>query len=368
MHIEKLSLTQFKNHHKSSFDFAKDINCFYGVNGAGKTNILDALHYVATGKSYFGRMDGNSIQFDTDFTLVKASLVSNHEPLEIQIGLSNPGKKAIRKNGVLIKRLADFIGLIPAVMITPGDIYLLTGHSDDRRKFIDKTLGYADNQYLKQVIQHNKLLETRNELLKQFFIRQKQDLIALESIDVQLAPLVDFIAKKRSDFVKSVEPQLKEIYQYLVHSAEEISISYESHLNDRRSEELLKSSIPNDLASQRTSMGVHKDDLSVLINNVSVKKYGSQGQIKSATIALNLAAYHHIRNSLEITPLLLLDDIFEKIDDVRSKRLLELISSSDFGQIFITDTSEKRLKSKLKELASDKKFFNIERPKNSVSQ
>ena len=166
MYIQKLKLIQFKNHEKSEFDFCNGLNCFYGKNGVGKTNVLDGLHYICNGKSYFGRTDSNNIQFETDFAIIEAELESDEGPTSVSVGFQTNGKKGLKKNGAVVKRLADYVGYLPGVMITPGDISMLTGHSDERRKFMDKAIGFTDKTYLLALIKHNKLLDSRNELVK----------------------------------------------------------------------------------------------------------------------------------------------------------------------------------------------------------
>ena len=360
MYIEKLRLNQFKNHTKRVFDFCTDINCFYGKNGVGKTNVLDALHFVCNGKSYFSRIDQQSIMFEEDFAIVEAQ-VSGQDEATINIGLQRNGKKGLKRNGVVVKRLSDYVGQYPAVMIAPGDISMLTGHSDDRRRFMDKAIGYSNQSYLKALVKHNKLLEHRNELLKKFFMDRHFDAVALEAIDHQLTPLMDEVYQARKALHNDIQNDLTEVYQQIVNSEEELSIEYTSPLHEFEPRQLLSDQLQADRYAQRTTQGVHKDDLDILINNVSVKKYGSQGQVKSATIALYLSSYLYLAVRSDRKPLLLLDDIFEKIDSHRAHRLLELISGEKFGQIFITDTSESRLKSKLENVGAEKKFFNIER-------
>lgn len=367
MHIQKLRLTQFKNHVKSDFEFCAGLNCFYGKNGVGKTNVLDGLHYICNGKSYFGRVDSNNIQFDTEFAMIEAELDGDNDDVVVSVGFQVNGKKGLKKNGVVVKRLADYVGYLPGVMITPGDISMLTGHSDERRKYMDKAIGYTDKSYLNSLIKHNKLLESRNELLKQFFLNQHRDLLALESIDVQLIPLVDEIHAKRKVFISEILTPLNDVYNSIVDAEESLSLELDSVLNDYDAKTNLTMSLNHDLIAQRTTVGIHKDDLKVAINSVSVKKFGSQGQIKSATIAMHLAAYLYMKSKLNTKPILLLDDVFEKIDDLRSARLLKLISGTDFGQIFITDTSELRMKSKLEAVTSEKKFFNIERSESPTN-
>lgn len=361
MYIQTLRLTQFKNHDQSEFEFCNGINCFYGKNGVGKTNVLDALHYICNGKSYFSRRDLTSINFNGDFALIDAKINQNAEEISTSIGLHKSGKKGLKRNGSNLTRLADFIGYLPGVMIAPNDISLLTGNSDERRRFIDKTLSFIYPDYLKDLMKNNKLLEARNEMLKQFYLNRHTDLLALEAIDHQLIPLQDRITEARNLFLQELLEPLQRVYKLLVNEEESLSIQYQTQLSDMDAKTLFTMHQNKDLMAQRTTGGVHKDDMEIEINEVSVKQFGSQGQIKSATIALNLASYLYIADKKKVKPILLLDDIFEKIDDHRAKQLLHLISDESFGQIFITDTNEERLKSKLKDVTSEKKFFNIER-------
>ena len=365
MHIKKLKLNHFRNHPGKSFEFTDGYNCFYGANGAGKTNVLDALHFLSEGKSYFTRTDANAIEFDNSFALIEALLIQGDEDIKLKIGLERDGKKSLRRNGVAIKKLSDYIGMLPTIMITPGDIKLITGYADERRRFMDRMISHTDNNYLKKLLEHNKLLEARNEMLRQFFKQRHTDMLALESIDVQLAPLIEDISERRSRFVIQLEEPLQELYAQLTGAKESISLSLSGTVQDGTGLSYLKQNHQTDLFAQRTTQGIHKDDLVIDINGHSVRSFGSQGQVKSVTIAMYLAAYKVLQQEAGKKPLLLLDDIFEKIDDERSSQLLELISSDDYGQIFITDTSLDRLKSKLKDVKADKKFFNIERSINS---
>ncbi|MCB9261615.1 MAG: DNA replication and repair protein RecF [Flavobacteriales bacterium] len=360
MYIRHLRLFQFKNHSKIDFEFESGFNCFYGKNGIGKTNVLDAIHYICNAKSYFNRSDVQNIQFHESAAYIEATLEDTDNAFSLNIGIQHDGKKTAKKNGVLIKKLADYVGFLPAVMIAPSDIFLLTGNSEERRRFMDKTIGLSDSEYLRALIKHNKLLDHRNELLKLFFASRNTDLIALEAIDHQLVPLQQLIYHKRKNFIDALLILVNEVYQKLVLKDEELFVEYSSQLSQTSALELMKNNIQNHLYAQRTLHGIHKDDLETSINNVSVKKFGSQGQIKSATIALNLAAYLYIAQVLNKKPLLLLDDIFEKIDAQRAERLLNLIATSSFGQVFITDTSEKRLNDNLHKIDTAKKFFNIE--------
>lgn len=361
MYIQTLRLTQFKNHDQSEFEFCNGINCFYGKNGIGKTNVLDALHYICNGKSYFSRRDLNSINFNGDFALLDAKINQNLVVIDTSIGLQKSGKKGLKRNGATIARLADYIGFLPGVMIAPNDITLLTGNSDERRRFIDKTISFVNIEYLRDLMKSNKLTEARNELLKQFYVNRNTDLLALEAIDHQLIPLQDKISHARNEFLTDIVKPLQKVYKLLVREQESLSLQYQTQLEEMDAKALFTMHQNKDLMAQRTTAGVHKDDMEIEINTVSVKQFGSQGQIKSATIALNLASYLYIAEKKKVKPVLLLDDIFEKIDDYRAERLLHLISDDAFGQIFITDTNEERLKSKLKDVTSEKKFFNIER-------
>ncbi len=366
VHIEKLTLSCFKNHNDVSFEFSSGVNCIHGSNGAGKTNVLDAIYFLGNGRSYFSRIDQQSIPFDLEFARFQGTFEHNDVKAEHLIVLQNSGKKSIERNGSVVRKLSDIVGRIPIVIITPGDIQLIIGASEERRRFIDRAIAMMNPAYVSHLQRYNKLLLMRNELLKKFAMDRHVDELALESIDVQLIPEGDAIYALRSPFVEKLSTQVFEIYEWLSNSKEEASVAYSSGLYQTNMTDLLEQQKRTDLASQRTSLGVHRDDLELSLDDIDIRKYGSQGQIKTFTISLHLAIFRILSKELDIMPILLLDDIYEKIDDERAAKLMNLISGNGYGQIFITDTSLDRMVDQLINIDAEKKFFNIERAKGTI--
>ncbi|MCB9246045.1 MAG: DNA replication and repair protein RecF [Flavobacteriales bacterium] len=361
MHILNLRLEHFRNHPFLELDFSPQFNCISGPNGTGKTNLLDALHYICTGRSFFSRTDNTSIAFDSDFTLLKAQCDrSNPDADEIRLSLSQRDKKRLFRNGNQVRKLSDHFGYLPVVMITPAEIGLVHEVSKERRKFMDGVIGQTDVSYVHVLIQMQKALEGRNGLLKLFREHGQFDALALESYNVQLIPAMDTVFKVRSEFVHAFSKLLSEAYQEISGGREQAGLIYHSDLQKGSAAEVLRKSQLADRSAGRSTVGCHKDELEFTLDDRALRTFGSQGQIKTYVIALHLAAYHYFREKLGQLPLLLLDDIFEKIDRDRSERLLRSIGSGGFGQVFITDTDESRIVLHVEGLSADKKFFKFE--------
>ena len=365
--IRNLRIDAFRNHGAMELDFSPNINCFHGVNGAGKTNILDAIYFLGNGRSYFTRSDQNNIPFNLDDARWELDYEQGDTQHCHQAQLHREGGKSIWRNGALIKRLSDFIHHLPMVMITPSDIGLITGSSEERRRLMDRCISLLDPVYLRSIQDYNKALLRRNEQLKQFAERRYVDDVLLDTLDQQLAQSVSIISAGRSQFMVDFGADVRNIYSELSNDAEEVEVGYDTEVDPDRFVEQLKNQRQADLRAQRTTQGLHRDDLSLELDGMDARKFASQGQVKSLTIAMNLAIYRMLNRELQRAPILLLDDVFEKIDDHRSSKLMELIAGSGYGQIFITDTSLERMTDRLQHVKTDKKFFNIERRK-PVSQ
>ncbi|WP_407428051.1 DNA replication/repair protein RecF [Arcticibacter sp.] len=343
MWLEKLTLLNFKNYEEAELLLSPTVNAFTGDNGAGKTNLLDAIHYLSLCKSYFNPIDTQQIRTHADFFMVQGSFDKDGAREVISCSLKRNQKKQFRRNKKEYQRLADHIGLFPSVMISPNDVDIITEGSEERRRFVDNVISQTDAQYLDELIVYNKNLLNRNAMLKSIAERGSYDPELLSILDDQLVVSGQKIFEKRKDFMAVFIPVFQKHYQYLTEDAEQAELKYESPLFDHDFHDLLRSSVERDRFLQRTTIGIHKDDLNFTVHGMPMKKFGSQGQQKSFLIALKLAQYSFLQLKKGYKPLLLLDDIFDKLDDKRIRKLMTMVSHDDFGQIFITDTSRERI-------------------------
>lgn len=359
MIIKNLKIFNFKNHNEKSFDFSPEINCFVGNNGAGKTNILDALHYLSMAKSFLGNLDAQNILHDSDFFAIEAEIQGEEKNDLIKVQLPKEGKKIIKKNDKTYERIADHIGFLPSVMISPYDANLISDSSESRRKFLDAMISQTDSDYLFALIQYQKTLQQRNALLKYFAKNRTFDLDSLEIYNEPLTKFGTQIFEKRQHFVASILPTIQHFYEIISKGNEKVTVIYESNLNEQNFEEILSENLEKDRVLTYTSRGIHKDDLRFEMNGNLIKKFGSQGQQKSFLIALKLAQIKRIKDITNKNPILLLDDIFDKLDDNRVSQLIELVNQQNFGQIFITDTHRERTESVVKRINEESKIFQI---------
>jgi len=359
MLLKNLSLINYKNFESENFDFDTKINCFVGVNGIGKTNVLDAIYHLSLGKSYFNPIASQNINHDSDFFVIDGTFEKNEREEKIICSLKRGAKKIIKRNAKIYDRLSDHIGLLPLVIISPADRDLIIEGSETRRKFIDGVISQSDKTYLQDLIKYNKTLSQRNSLLKYFAINQTFDPTSLAVYDEQLSEYGTPIFKKRAAFIKTFVPIFKEQYTVISGGNEEVSLSYESKLHETDFLQLLANHIDRDKALQYTSVGIHKDDLSFKIKEHPIKKFGSQGQQKSFLIALKFAQFHFIKKVASTTPILLLDDIFDKLDENRVGHIIALVDNENFGQIFISDTHADRTENVVKNIHQSYKIFKL---------
>lgn len=359
MFLNKLSILNFKNYEGAEIAFSSRVNCLTGNNGEGKTNILDAIHYLSFCKSFFNAIDSQNILHDAPFFLIQGSYTVNNEQEEIYCGLKRGQKKQFKRNKKEYKRLADHIGLYPLVMISPADSELITEGSEYRRKFIDTVIGQFDREYLENLIGYNKVLAQRNALLKKFSESRSFDIDTLEIWDDQLIDLGTKVHEKRKEFIESFIEIFQRYYQNISGSKEMVGIEYSSQLNDVPFKEVLIQALNKDRAAEHSTAGIHKDDLLFTINGHPLKKFASQGQQKSFLISLKLAQYEFIKKVKNKNPILLLDDIYDKLDDLRVHQLMQLVCQDDFGQLFITDTHPTRLATLFHTFETDCKVFSI---------
>lgn len=344
MYLSKLSLNNFKNYQKAELDFSPKINCFVGNNAAGKTNILDALYYLSFCKSYFNAVDNQNILHDADYFALHGTYKNLNETDDRVSCVQKRGqKKSFKLNKKEYDRLADHIGKFPLVMISPYDRDLINEGSEVRRKYIDGVISQFDKLYLDHLLNYNKALLQRNTLLKNFAEHRYFDEVSLKIWDENLVNYGTYLFEKRKEFLTRFNPVFEEYYHVLAGGNEKVEIIYESQLSLKPLDELLDESVARDRAVRYTTAGIHKDDLIFMINGYPVKKFGSQGQQKSFVIAIKLAQFEYTRRIKDFKPVLLLDDIFDKLDDERVQQIIRLVSNDKFGQVFITDTQRQRI-------------------------
>ena len=342
MHLRNLQLYQFKNHAESQFTFTEKVICFVGDNGAGKTNILDAIHYLSQTKSYFNHIDAQNIQFDENYFMLKGVFKKDEHDAEIQCNIIEGEGKSIKNNQKKYKRFSEHIGQFPIVIISPTDTNLILEGSEVRRKYLDSSIAQYKQSYLQLLIQYNKTIKQRNSLLKQFSDRNYFDEITLDIYDKQLVETGSIIHRERTNFLKELTPVFNKYYADISDSKEDVNLNFKSQLTDNDYSKILKDSLVKDRASNYTQCGIHKDDILFEMNGYPIKKIGSQGQQKSFLIALKLAQFEFIKNQIGFKPILLLDDIFDKLDDNRVLKLISFVNQNVFGQVFITDTHKER--------------------------
>ena len=359
MYLQKLSLVNFKNLESQSFDFQQKINCFVGNNGVGKTNILDAIYYLSFAKSYFNSVAVQNIRHGEAFFMIEGDYILNDRNEKIVCSLKKGQKKVLKRNGKSYEKFSEHIGQLPLVIISPADRDLVTEGSDTRRKFIDGVISQQNKNYLKDLLSYNKVLSQRNALLKYFAANRTFDALNLEVYNEQLSEYGARIFEVRKRFLEKFIPIFNEKYQIISDDKETVNLVYKSQLNDFSMKDLLQQSLEKDKMLQYTSSGIHKDDLSFEIGNYSIKKFGSQGQQKSYLIALKFAQFEFIKQQSNVVPILLLDDIFDKLDESRVLQIINLVDNDEFGQIFITDTHSERTENIVKQSNKPYQIFKL---------
>lgn len=359
MYLENLSIINFKNISDKQFRFTKKVNCFVGKNGIGKTNILDAIFYLSNGKSYFNPIANQNIKHNEDFFVIDGVFSQENHKEQIVCSLKKGQKKVVKRNGKSYDKLSDHIGLIPLVIISPSDQDLISEGSETRRRFIDSVISQQDNLYLQQLIQYQKVLSQRNALLKQFAQNRYFDRETLEIYNEPLVSLASSIYEKRREFMKDFLPIFQKYHSKITNNQEVVNLKYNSLLETVPMKDLLEQNLSKDSVLQYTSAGIHKDDLIFEIENHPLKKFGSQGQQKSFLIALKLAQFDFIKKQNGKLPILLFDDIFDKLDAHRVQQIIDMVNDEAFGQLFITDTHQDRTEFIVKSTNLDYEIFTI---------
>ena len=380
MFLQKISLSNFKSYDYESFEFSERVNCIVGENGTGKTNLLDAIYFLALTKSSISNQDALSINHEMEYMMVegefemsyelrvmsyeleKSQLIRLRTPLDSQlitISLQRGQKKAVLRDKKAYERISEHIGKFPVVMLSPNDTDVIRDGSEERRKFFDGVMAQLDAEYLENLLQYNRLLLQRNSLLKQFADRNYTDDLLL---DVYSDPLVEVGSKlyqARNQFITEFLPIFKKHYTTLSDAREEVEMIYESEVGAENFAQVFRRNRQRDLAAQRTTMGIHKDDFIFEINGFTLRKFGSQGQQKSFVIALKLAQFEMLSQQKGFPPILLLDDIFDKLDDRRIQQLIKMMADGTFSQVFITDARPERTHQLLDNLGVEVKYFEI---------
>ena len=357
--LKKISIINYKNILDKEYELDPKINCFVGDNGVGKTNILDAVYHLSMGKSYFNVKNDQLINRGKDYMLVDGVFELNNKNESIVFSLKIGEKKVLKRNGKPYKKFSNHIGLIPVVLISPYDNDLINEGSSERRKFIDSIISQNDKEYLINLIAYTRVIQNRNKLLKQYNRSVDFDLDTIKVYDDQIYKLSEPIFKARDKFIKEFTPLVLEKYKHISDDKEKISIEYKSDLINNHVENLIKDSFQKDVILQYTSVGLHKDDFVFNIDENRIKRFGSQGQQKSFLIALKLAQFDYLKNETGNSPILLMDDIFDKLDLMRVKRIVEIVNSTNFGQIFLSDTDKERIEKVLSSLNLSSKIFEV---------
>ena len=360
MYLNKLKLNNFKNITEVDLSFCKNVNCLVGENGVGKTNILDAIHYLSFCKSYFNVIDNNNIKYEEEFFAIHGFYTFDDKSNEkFSCSLKRGLRKQFKCEDKEYNKFSEHIGKIPLVMITPSDQELIIGGSELRRKFLDLVISQADILYLDNLIKYNKALEQRNHLLKYFSQTISFDAQSLQIWDDQLVAYGIEIHKKRKTFIGDFTSLFQYYYNYISSEKEEVEVTYNSEDFENNFQSLLLNARDKDRILNYTTVGVHKDDLSLKMKGYNVKKYASQGQQKSFLLALKLAQFEYILNQRKTKPILLLDDVFDKLDLKRINQLMLLVGSDRFGQVFVTDTQLGRVEDIFKNTDVEHRIYTI---------
>ncbi|AUC77296.1 DNA replication/repair protein RecF [Olleya sp. Bg11-27] len=359
MILKSLSLLNYKNFDSKTFTFNETINCLVGNNGVGKTNALDAIYHLSFGKSYFNPVASQNIKYDEEFFVISGEYDKEEKKENIVVSLKKGQKKVIKRNSKAYEKFSDHIGFLPLVIISPADRDLIIDGSDTRRKFIDSVISQSDKDYLASLINYNKILSQRNSLLKYFAANHTYNNDTIEVYNQQLQLYGTEIFQKRKEFLDNFIPLFKARYKAISNNNEDVSLNYKSDLFENDLDQLLRKAINKDKALQYTSVGVHKDDLEFNIGDYPIKKFGSQGQQKSYLIALKLAQFDSLKAISGDNPILLLDDIFDKLDETRVAQIIKLVNDENFGQIFISDTHAERTENAVKQVHQSYEIFKL---------
>ena len=352
--LEKIVISDFRNIALQELEFSPNINCISGNNGEGKTNLLDAIYYLSMTKSAFAASDRFNFRHGTDeFSLSGIYRMDNGLSSRFAMKISSKGDKKLRRDDKPYGRVSEHIGVLPVVMVSPSDNSLVSDSGEERRRFVNSVLSQMDREYMSAMQHYNRLLQQRNRMLKE----PEVDRTLLEVIDMRMSALAGPIHDARRRFVDDIRPVVAEYYKALSGDTEQVDIRYESELSSSSLEDILASSFEKDCILKYTGSGIHRDDFVFMMNGHPIRRYGSQGQQKSFLVSLKFAQYEIMKRNYGFPPVLLLDDVFDKLDMSRISNLLQMVASKDFGQIFITDSNKVRMSGIVDELTQDRVYF-----------
>ena len=364
MILKRISILNYKNLEQAELEFSPKMNCFIGQNGMGKTNLLDAVYYLSFCKSATNPIDSQNIRHEGEFFVIQGFYETDQgEPEEVYCGLKRRQKKQFKRNKKEYTRLSDHIGFLPLVMVSPADSVLISGGSDERRRFMDVVISQYDKEYLDALIRYNKALAQRNTLLKSEMPVEEELFLVWEEMMAQAGEVV---FHKREEFIREFIPIFQSFYSFISQDKEKVGLTYDSHARDASLLAVLKENRMRDQIMGFSLRGIHKDELNMLLGDFPIKREGSQGQNKTYLVALKLAQFDFLKRTGTTVPLLLLDDIFDKLDASRVEQIIKLVAGDNFGQIFITDTNREHLDRILHKVGSDYKMFRVE--KGNISE
>ncbi len=355
MVLRGVSILNYKNIEQGELTLSPKINCFTGNNGMGKTNILDAIYYLSFCKSFITPNDTAVVREGEEYMMLRGDYERKGEREEISFGLQLGKRKSLKRNGKEYSRLSEHIGLLPLVMVSPMDWELIRGGSEVRRRLIDQIISQSDRGYLANLIAYSKGVENRNVMLKKGY----RDAILFETIEGQISDTAQAIHAARKEWIKRFSPILLNYYQTISGGRECVELIYKSSLNERGMQQIMNDNRSKDLALGYTSEGVHRDDIELMLGRLLMRKGGSQGQCKSYTVAMRFAQYEFLREHSGVSPILLLDDIFDKLDANRVESIMSIVARDTFGQIFLTDTNRTHLDEIIRRIGGDYKIYNV---------
>lgn len=352
--LEKIVVSDFRNIGLQEIDFSPNVNCICGNNGEGKTNLLDAIYYMSMTKSAFATSDRFNFRHGTqEFSLAGIYRMENGLSSRFALKMTLKGDKKVKRDDKFYQKISEHIGILPVVMVSPSDVAMVSESGDERRRFVNSVLSQMDREYMSAMQQYNRILLQRNKMLKEMSVDQE----LLKVIDMRMSSLAEPVYQARKRFVEELTPVVAEYYRALSGDSEQVDIQYESELSKAGLDQLLASSFERDCIMKHTTVGIHRDDFAFLMNGHPIRRYGSQGQQKSFLVSLKFAQYEIMKKNYGFAPILLLDDVFDKLDMNRISNLLQMVVSKDFGQIFITDSNKVRMSGIVDKLTQDRAYF-----------